>query len=50
MRPPKRRSSVRQRGIGREHGGLLVECDRDGKTLDFHGMGSREGERLRLCL
>lgn len=36
-RPPRQRGGVaRHRGVGRDHDCLLVACERDSPTLDFH--------------
>jgi len=51
-RPPRQRGGVaRHRGIGRDHDCLLVACERDGATLDFHcGRGPVSVAELDQCL
>ena len=51
-RRPRRRGGVAtRRGISREHDCLLVACDRNGNTLDFHtGRGPVTVAQLDRCL
>jgi len=50
-RPRKRGGVARRRGISREHDCLLVACDRNGNTLDFHtGRGPVTVAQLDRCL
>jgi transposase-like protein len=51
-RPSRRRGGkARQRGITSEHDCLLVACDRNGQTLDFHtGRGPVSAVKLASCL
>ena len=49
-RPRKRGGVARRRGISREHDCLLVACDRNGNTLDFHtGRGPVTVAQLDRC-
>jgi transposase-like protein len=50
-RPRKRGGVAKRRGINREHDCLLVACDRNGHTLDFHtGRGQVTVAQLHQCL
>ena len=51
-RQPRKRGGVAtRRGISREHDCLLVACDRNGNTLDFHtGRGPVTVAQLDRCL
>jgi transposase-like protein len=50
-RPRKRGGVAKRRGISREHDCLLVACDRNGNTLDFHtGRGPVTVAQLDRCL
>lgn len=51
-RQPRKRGGVAtRRGISREHDCLLVACDRNGNTLDFHtGRGQVTVAQLDRCL
>jgi transposase-like protein len=50
-RPRKRGGVATRRGISREHDCLLVACDRNGNTLDFHtGRGPVTVAQLHRCL